>query len=45
MAKKFMNCSKLKDLNVIEKQNKDSENLYPQFNDSSASDLVKKAKR
>jgi hypothetical protein len=44
-TKKLINCSKLKDVaTYLKKKDEASDNPYPQFNDSTASDLVKKKK-
>lgn len=46
MVKQQMTCSRLKDLiNVAEIPSKGSENLYQQYNNSTASDLAKQIKK
>ena len=46
MVKKQITCSRLKDLkNVVEIPAKGSEDMYQQYNNSTASDLAKQSKK
>jgi hypothetical protein len=44
MTQKYINCNRLKDLETnFDKEIKGSDNLYEQYNESTSSDLAKKA--